>query len=144
VNVISRLHQNQYFIRGSIHLASSPDLVHWKPSNHAFIRALKSSLSNVKIGGGTPPVLTPHGWFFFVLPSPLLLALPFLLSAVRKNNLLISLPSPLLLALPSSLVLCEKNNLFISLPSPLLLALPSSLTLCEKITSLSLYLLLFS
>lgn len=46
----------------AIHLASSPDLLHWKPSGKPFIRARKSSVSNVKIGGGTPPVLTPAGW----------------------------------------------------------------------------------
>ena len=46
----------------AIHLASSPDLLHWKPSENAFLRANKSSLSNAKIGGGTPPVLTPDGW----------------------------------------------------------------------------------
>ena len=46
----------------SIHLASSPDLLHWKPSDTSFLRATQSSLSNVKIGGGTPPVLTSSGW----------------------------------------------------------------------------------
>jgi beta-1,2-mannobiose phosphorylase / 1,2-beta-oligomannan phosphorylase len=45
-----------------IHIASSPDLLHWKPADRAFLRAGKSSLSNVKIGGGTPPVLTRDGW----------------------------------------------------------------------------------
>jgi predicted GH43/DUF377 family glycosyl hydrolase len=46
----------------AIHLASSPDLLHWKPADVAFLRARKSSLSNEKIGGGAPPVLTPDGW----------------------------------------------------------------------------------
>jgi beta-1,2-mannobiose phosphorylase / 1,2-beta-oligomannan phosphorylase len=45
-----------------IHLASSQDLLHWAPADKAFLRARKSSLSNVKIGGGTPPVLTESGW----------------------------------------------------------------------------------
>ncbi len=45
-----------------IHIASSPDLLHWKPADKAFLRARKSSPSNVKIGGGTPPLLTPDGW----------------------------------------------------------------------------------
>lgn len=45
-----------------IHLASSPDLLHWKPADNPFLRARKSSLSNVKIGGGTPPLLTENGW----------------------------------------------------------------------------------
>jgi predicted GH43/DUF377 family glycosyl hydrolase len=51
-----------YHPGAAIHLASSPDLLHWKPSDKPFLRARKSSLSNVKIGGGTPPVLTPAGW----------------------------------------------------------------------------------
>jgi beta-1,2-mannobiose phosphorylase / 1,2-beta-oligomannan phosphorylase len=51
-----------YHPGAAIHLASSPDLLHWKPSDKAFLRARRSSLSNVKIGGGTPPVLTPDGW----------------------------------------------------------------------------------
>ena len=51
-----------YHPGAAIHLASSPDLLHWKPSDKAFLRARKSSISNVKIGGGTPPVLTPDGW----------------------------------------------------------------------------------
>ena len=51
-----------YHPGAAIHLASSPDLLHWKPADTAFLRAKKSSLSNVKIGGGTPPVLTADGW----------------------------------------------------------------------------------
>ncbi len=46
----------------SIQIATSPDLLHWKPADRALLRARRSSLSNVKIGGGTPPVLTPGGW----------------------------------------------------------------------------------
>ena len=46
----------------AIHLASSPDLLHWKPADQPFLRARKSSRSNVKIGGGAPPILTPDGW----------------------------------------------------------------------------------
>ena len=46
----------------SIQLASSSDLLHWKPYDQSFLRARKSSKSNVKIGGGTPPILTPDGW----------------------------------------------------------------------------------
>ena len=53
---------SQYHPGASIHIATSPDLFHWKPSDNAFLRAKRSSLSNVKIGGGTPPVLTPDGW----------------------------------------------------------------------------------
>jgi len=46
----------------AIHLASSPDLLHWRPADKPFLRARKTTLSNVKIGGGTPPILTPDGW----------------------------------------------------------------------------------
>jgi predicted GH43/DUF377 family glycosyl hydrolase len=46
----------------AIHLASSPDLLHWKPSNTPFLRARRSSPSNLKIGGGSPPILTSGGW----------------------------------------------------------------------------------
>ncbi len=51
-----------YHPGAAIHLASSPDLLHWKPGDLPFLRARRSSLSNVKIGGGTPPVLTTEGW----------------------------------------------------------------------------------
>lgn len=46
----------------AIHVASSPDLLHWRPADRPFLRARKSTCSNVKIGGGTPPILTPDGW----------------------------------------------------------------------------------
>jgi beta-1,2-mannobiose phosphorylase / 1,2-beta-oligomannan phosphorylase len=46
----------------AIHLAKSPDLLHWKPADSAFLRARRSGPSNVKIGGGTPPILTKNGW----------------------------------------------------------------------------------
>lgn len=51
-----------YHPGAAIHLATSPDLLHWKPADSAFMRARRSSLSNVKIGGGTPPILTQDGW----------------------------------------------------------------------------------
>lgn len=46
----------------AIHMAQSPDLLHWKPADRAFLRARRSGPSNVKIGGGTPPILTERGW----------------------------------------------------------------------------------
>jgi predicted GH43/DUF377 family glycosyl hydrolase len=46
----------------AIHIASSPDLLHWKPANEPFLRARRTSLSNAKIGGGTPPILNDDGW----------------------------------------------------------------------------------
>lgn len=46
----------------SINLATSPDLMHWKPFDLPFLRAGKGSSSGNRIGGGTPPVLTAKGW----------------------------------------------------------------------------------
>jgi predicted GH43/DUF377 family glycosyl hydrolase len=46
----------------AIHLASSTDKMFWKPNDFAFLRARKNSSTNVKIGGGSPPVLTEKGW----------------------------------------------------------------------------------
>ena len=46
----------------AIHLASSPDLLHWKPLDRPFIRASKGSGFGNRIGGGTPPLLTERGW----------------------------------------------------------------------------------
>jgi predicted GH43/DUF377 family glycosyl hydrolase len=54
--------ESLYHPGAAIHLARSPDLLHWKPFDSPFLRARRSSLSNVKIGGGTPPVLTENGW----------------------------------------------------------------------------------
>ena len=46
----------------TINLASSPDLVHWKPADDPLIRPKKGKLNINRIGGGTPPVLTDQGW----------------------------------------------------------------------------------
>lgn len=46
----------------SIQLSSSPDLLHWKPSNNALFQICENSMINVKIGGGSPPILTDDGW----------------------------------------------------------------------------------
>jgi predicted GH43/DUF377 family glycosyl hydrolase len=54
--------ESEFHPGAGIHLASSPDLYYWKPSDFPLIRARRSTLSNVKIGGGTPPVLTKDGW----------------------------------------------------------------------------------
>lgn len=51
-----------YYPGAAIQMATSPDLLHWKPSDSAFLRARRTSASNVKTGGGAPPVLTPAGW----------------------------------------------------------------------------------
>ncbi|WP_174292502.1 glycosidase [Sphingomonas bacterium] len=46
----------------SINLATSPDALHWRPLPSPGIRARKGSTSAMKVGGGTPPVLTDAGW----------------------------------------------------------------------------------
>jgi predicted GH43/DUF377 family glycosyl hydrolase len=53
---------SQWHPGAAIHLASSPDLLHWRPADKPFLRARKSTLSNVKLGGGAPPILTKNGW----------------------------------------------------------------------------------
>lgn len=46
----------------SIHLATSPDALHWKPCDRPGIRARKRSKSTMKVGGGSPPIRTDRGW----------------------------------------------------------------------------------
>ena len=46
----------------SIQMASSPDMFHWKPCDNFFLGARRSSPANEKVGGGSPPLLTPSGW----------------------------------------------------------------------------------
>ena len=46
----------------SINLASSPDGLHWKPCRRPGIRAASGSLATARMGGGSPPILTPQGW----------------------------------------------------------------------------------
>jgi predicted GH43/DUF377 family glycosyl hydrolase len=46
----------------SINLATSPDALHWKPADEPFLRPRKGTTSTMRIGGGTPPILTPDGW----------------------------------------------------------------------------------
>lgn len=48
----------------SIQLASSPDLLHWRPLEGPGIRPRKAN-GAAKVGGGTPPILTPNGWLTF-------------------------------------------------------------------------------
>jgi len=45
-----------------IQLAQSPDALHWKPVDAPGIRARRGPGSTMKIGGGTPPILTDAGW----------------------------------------------------------------------------------
>lgn len=46
----------------TMHLASSPDGLHWKPSDRPGIRARRGSSSSQRIGGGSQPILTDEGW----------------------------------------------------------------------------------
>lgn len=46
----------------SINLATSPDALHWRPYDKPGIRALASTVATARMGGGTPPILTPDGW----------------------------------------------------------------------------------
>jgi predicted GH43/DUF377 family glycosyl hydrolase len=46
----------------SINLARSPDALYWKPVDEAFIYMSRSGVPNVKLGGGSPPILTDRGW----------------------------------------------------------------------------------
>jgi len=51
------------FVGGpSINFATSPAALHWKPLEAPGIRARKDSTSAMKVGGGTPPILTERGW----------------------------------------------------------------------------------
>jgi len=54
--------QSEYLAGPSINLASSPDLLHWKPTDFPFIRSKRGSGFTNRIGGGTPPILTTKGW----------------------------------------------------------------------------------
>jgi predicted GH43/DUF377 family glycosyl hydrolase len=53
---------SEFHSGAAIHMSTSPDLLHWKPCDKPFLRARRSSTSNVKVGGGTPPLLTEDGW----------------------------------------------------------------------------------
>jgi predicted GH43/DUF377 family glycosyl hydrolase len=46
----------------AIHLATSPDALHWKPFDRPGIRPRKRSSSSMKVGGGSPPIRTDAGW----------------------------------------------------------------------------------
>jgi predicted GH43/DUF377 family glycosyl hydrolase len=54
--------QSPYSGGPSIHLAASPDALHWKPCDKPGIRARKASKSSMKVGGGSPPIRTDRGW----------------------------------------------------------------------------------
>jgi beta-1,2-mannobiose phosphorylase / 1,2-beta-oligomannan phosphorylase len=53
---------SDYLPGPSIQLAASPDALHWRPMESPGIRPRRSSPSSMKVGGGTPPILTDKGW----------------------------------------------------------------------------------
>jgi beta-1,2-mannobiose phosphorylase / 1,2-beta-oligomannan phosphorylase len=46
----------------AINLATSPDLLHWKPCERPGLRPHAATVSTARMGGGTPPILTDRGW----------------------------------------------------------------------------------
>ena len=46
----------------SINLATSPDALHWKPYREPGIRPHAATVATARMGGGTPPIRTDHGW----------------------------------------------------------------------------------
>jgi predicted GH43/DUF377 family glycosyl hydrolase len=55
-----------YHAGPSINLATSPDVLHWKPHIEPHIRPHAGTAATARIGGGTPPILTEvagkRGW----------------------------------------------------------------------------------
>jgi beta-1,2-mannobiose phosphorylase / 1,2-beta-oligomannan phosphorylase len=54
--------ESEFLPGPSIQFAQSPDALHWKPLDAPGIRLRRGSPSSMKIGGGTPPILTQEGW----------------------------------------------------------------------------------
>jgi predicted GH43/DUF377 family glycosyl hydrolase len=51
------------FVGGpSINFAASPDALHWRALDAPGIRPRKGSIAAMKVGGGSPPMLTRDGW----------------------------------------------------------------------------------
>ena len=51
------------FVGGpSLNFAASPDARHWRPLDAPGLRARKGSSAAMKLGGGSPPILTDRGW----------------------------------------------------------------------------------
>lgn len=46
----------------SINLATSKDGLYWKPCRRPGIRPHSGTVATARMGGGTPPILTPEGW----------------------------------------------------------------------------------
>lgn len=54
--------ESPYLPGPCIHIARSPDALHWRPAPRPCIRPRKGTTSSMRIGGGTPPILTRRGW----------------------------------------------------------------------------------
>lgn len=52
---------NHDFGKSSIWIAKSPDLLHWG-AHKCLLRPRDNQWEDEKIGGGAPPIRTPHGW----------------------------------------------------------------------------------
>ena len=46
----------------SINIATSPNLLHWRPLEEILVKSRKDTVISGKVGGGTPPIRTPDGW----------------------------------------------------------------------------------
>lgn len=46
----------------SINLATSPDILHWRPHLEPGLRPRAQARVTERMGGGTPPILTDQGW----------------------------------------------------------------------------------
>lgn len=46
----------------SINIASSPDMLHWRPLEKVLVKSRINTVISGKVGGGTPPIRTPDGW----------------------------------------------------------------------------------
>src|SRR3546814_880552 len=53
---------SDYLPGPSINLARSPDGLHWRPLEQQCIRLRAGTPASVRVGGGTPPILTDDGW----------------------------------------------------------------------------------
>lgn len=57
---LHRPNPNAHFCPPEIWIARSPDLLHW--GDHERLLGKEAGWATIKVGGGTPPVRTEHGW----------------------------------------------------------------------------------
>jgi beta-1,2-mannobiose phosphorylase / 1,2-beta-oligomannan phosphorylase len=57
---LHRPNPNAHLSQPEIWIACSPDLLHW--GGHEPLLGNRAAWAHVKVGGGTPPIRTPHGW----------------------------------------------------------------------------------